>query len=130
MFADWDCIFEIPTQETSMIELISIVASLFVCIITPFAVREIRGGWVKPRFAGDRRKFLQAYNRQLAGQTLAGVVFGLLFLGLALIETPPGENTLKLIAAAIWFAMAVICFVARRSLQNLTSTTTLSKTSA
>ena len=113
-----------------MLELISIVASLFVCIITPIAVREIRDGWVEPRFAGDRNKFIQAYNRQLAGQTLAGVVFGLLFVGLALIETPPAENTLKLIAAVIWFAMAVICFVARRSLQNLTATTTLSKTSA
>ena len=113
-----------------MIEIISIVVSLFVCIITPIAVREIRSGWVKPSFAGDRDKFVQTYNRQLAWQTLAGVVFGLLFLGLALIETPPAENTLQLIAAVIWFAMAVICFVSRRSLQNFTATTTLSNTSA
>ena len=113
-----------------MIGIISIVASLFVCIITPLAVREIRGGWVKPSFAGDRDKFVQTYNRQLAGQTLAGVAFGLLFMGLALTETPPGENTLKLIAAAVWFAMAAICFVSRRSLQNFNATTTLSNTSA
>jgi hypothetical protein len=113
-----------------MIEIISIVVSLFVCIITPIAVREIRSGWVKPSFAGDRDKFVQTYNRQLAWQTLAGVVFGLLFVGLGLIETPPAENTLQLIAAVIWFAMAVICFVSRRSLQNFTATTTLSNTSA
>ena len=112
-----------------MIEIISIVASLFVCIITPIAVREIRDGWVKPSFAGDRNKFVQTYSTQLAGQTWAGVAFGLLFVGLAL-ETPTGENTLKLIAAVIWFALAIICFVARRSLQNFTATTTLSNTSA
>jgi hypothetical protein len=113
-----------------MIELISIVASLIVCIVTPIEVRKIRGGWVKPKFAGDRDKYLQAYNRQLGALTLAGVVFGILYVGLAFIETEPGENVVKLIAAVIWFAVAVICFASRRSLQGITANTTLSNTSA
>ena len=113
-----------------MIELISIVASLIVCIVTPIEVRNIRGGWVKPKFAGDREKFLQAYNRQLGALTLAGVVFGILYVGLALIETEPGENVVKLIAAVTWFAVAVVCYVSRRSLQDITATATLSNTNA
>ena len=113
-----------------MIEIISIVVSLFVCIITPIAVREIRSGWVKPSFAGDRDKFVQTYSRQLAWQTLAGVAFGLLFVDVALSETPPAQNTLKLIAAVVWFALAIICLVSRRSLQNFTATTTRRKTRA
>ena len=43
-----------------MIELISIVASLVVCILIPIEVGRIRRGWVRKNFAGDRGKFLAA----------------------------------------------------------------------
>jgi hypothetical protein len=97
-----------------MIELISIVCSLAICILTPIEVARIRRGWVRPKFAGDREKFLTAYRRQLTLLTWLGIVFGALSVGLAFIEIHPGEGTVKFIAAAIWLAVACISFVSRR----------------
>src|SRR3954471_21776644 len=97
-----------------MIELISIIASLAVCIITPIEVEKIRKGWVRKKFGGDRAKFLTAYHSQLKLLTILGVVFGVLQVVLAMIESEPGENIVKLIAGLIWFAVAVVCFVSRR----------------
>ncbi len=47
-----------------------------------------------------------------------GVVFGVLGIGLALIETKLGEATVKVIAAVIWFAVSGICFISRRALPS------------
>ncbi len=113
-----------------MIELISIVCSLAVCVITPIEVSRIRSGWVRPKFAGDREKFLTAYRKQLTMLTWVGVVFGLLSTALAFMETTPGEPIVKLVAAAIWFAVAVICFISRRMLPDADATGSLSGSSA
>ncbi len=43
-----------------MLELISIVAALALCILIPIEVGEIRGGWVRQSFAGDQARFLAA----------------------------------------------------------------------
>ena len=48
-----------------MIELISIIASLAICILIPIEVGKIRSGWVRKKVAGDRPKFLAAYRSQL-----------------------------------------------------------------
>ncbi len=96
-----------------MIELISILCSLAICILTPIEVNKIRGGWVNKRFENDREKFLDVYRKQLRMLTWLGVGFGTLTLGLILIESEPGEKIVKLVAAAIWYAVAAICFVQR-----------------
>ena len=99
-----------------MLELISIIASLVLCIITPIEVAKIRGGWVRRKFDGDRQKFITGYGRQLNYFTWLGIGFGVLMLVTAFLETEPGENVVKLVAAMVWFALAVICIVSRRLL--------------
>ena len=47
-----------------MLELISILAALIVCILIPIEVGKIRNGWVRKQFAGDRSKFLAAYRKR------------------------------------------------------------------
>ena len=105
-----------------MIELIGIICSLAICILTPIEVGKIRNGWVRKKFAGDRAKFLTAYRAQLKMLTVLGLFFGVLFIGLAFLETEPGEPIVKLVAAVIWFAVSAITFVARRQLADVSDT--------
>jgi len=99
-----------------MIELISIICSLAICILTPIEVGRIRSGWVREKFKGDRDKFIAAYHKQLALLTWVGIGFGFLSIGLSFIEMHPGEGTVKIIAGIIWFAVAGVCAVSKRML--------------
>jgi len=99
-----------------MIELISILCSLAICIVTPIETNKVRGGWVSKKFAGDRERFLAAYRKQLNMLVSVGVVFGALNLLLALIEANPVERAVKFVAAAIWFVAAGVSHVSRRGL--------------
>lgn len=102
-----------------MIELISIICSLVILVLTPIEVREIRGGWVREKFKGDREQFIVAYRKQLVLLTWMGVVFGALTIGLAFIEMEPGESTLRLIAGLIWLAVACVCFMSGRMIPDV-----------
>jgi hypothetical protein len=102
-----------------MIELISILCSLMICVLTPIEVGRIRGGWVNKKFENDRPKFLAAYSRQLAMLTWVGVGFGVLTLGLVAIEHNPGERIVKMVAGVIWLAVAAICFIYRKRLPTV-----------
>lgn len=113
-----------------MLELISIIAALTLCILTPFEVAKIRRGWVRRKFGDDRQGFITAYDRQLYFFTWLGLVFGVLVLGTAFLETEPGEDVVKMIAAVIWFALAAVCFVCRRRLPPAAPPGTLSSTHA
>jgi hypothetical protein len=105
-----------------MIELISIIASLMVCILIPIEMGKIRNGWVRKKFAGDRPKFLAAYRAQLKLLMWLGLVFGVLQIGLASIEAHHGEAIVKLVAAVIWFAVCCISFIALRQLAKVPDT--------
>lgn len=109
-----------------MLELIAIVAALAICILTPFEVRRIRRGWVHKKFAGDRAKYIAAYRKQLTILMFTGVVFGVLGIVLALVATRPGEATVKIVAAVIWFAVSLTCFVSRRMVPSEPSTSPMS----
>jgi hypothetical protein len=102
-----------------MIELVSIIASLVVCILIPIEVGRIRRGWVRKQFAGDRGKFIAAYRKQLKLLLWLGLVFGVLEVVLASIETHTGERPIKLIAAVIWFAVFIISLIALRMLAKV-----------
>ena len=102
-----------------MLELISILAALIVCILIPIEVGRIRNGWVRKQFAGDRSKFLAAYRKQLRMLIWLGLVFGVVGIGLAAIEVSRGEAIVKLVAAAIWFAVSCISFIALRQLAKV-----------
>jgi predicted Na+-dependent transporter len=102
-----------------MLELISILAALIVCILIPIEVGKIRNGWVRKQFAGDRPKFLAAYRKQLRMLMWLGLVFGVLGIGLSAIETSRGEAIVKLVAVVIWFAVSCISFIALRQLAKV-----------
>lgn len=102
-----------------MLELISIVCSLALCILTPIELHKIRAGRVRKGFAGDRAKYIAAFDRQLTWLMWVGLVFGALVLGLAFIEKRPGEAVVKIVAAAIWFAVACITCIAHRQLVGI-----------
>lgn len=105
-------------QDRNMLELISIVAALIVCIMLPVELGKIRKGWVHRKFAGDRPKFLAAYRKQLKALMWLGLVFGVLGLGLATLVDHRGEAIVKVVAAAIWLAVSGLAFNSLRTLEN------------
>jgi len=107
-----------------MLELISIICSLAICILTPIEVHQIRTGRVRKGFAGDRAKYIAAFDKQLSWLMWVGLVFGILTLGLAFIEKRPGEAVVKIVAAIIWFAVACITYIAHRQLAGMADRTT------
>ena len=107
-----------------MLELISIICSLAICILTPIEVHKIRTGRVRKGFAGDRAKYIAAFDKQLSWLMWVGLVFGILTLGLAFIEKRPGEAVVKIVAAIIWFAVACITYIAHRQLAGMADRTT------
>jgi hypothetical protein len=82
-------------------------------------VHKIRAGRVRKGFAGDRARYIAAFDKQLTWLMWVGLVFGVLTLGLAFIEKRPGEAVVKIVAAAIWFAVAGTTFIGRRQLAGI-----------
>ena len=105
-----------------MLELISIVAGLVVCIMMPIEVGKIRKGWVRDKFKGDRPKFLAAYRKQLKVLMWLGFVFAVLGIALASVQDHRGEAIVKVIGAVIWFAAAAVSFFSLRTLANVPDT--------
>ena len=99
-----------------MLELISIIAAVVVCIMIPIEVGKVRKGWVHRKFAGDRPKFLAAYRKQLKMLMWLGLVFGVLGLGLAALEANRAEAIVKVAGAAIWLAASALAFNSLRML--------------
>ena len=105
-----------------MLELISIIAGLAVCILIPVELGKIRKGWVHKKFAGDRPKFLAAYRKQLKTLMWLGLVFAVLGLGLAAFEAHRGEAIVKVIGAVIWLAVSGLSFNSLRELAKVPDT--------
>src|SRR4029453_11980006 len=105
-----------------MLELISIIAGLAVCILIPIELGRIRKGWVHKKFAGDRPKFLTAYRKQLKMLMWLGLVFGVVGLGLATLEAHRGEAIVKVVGAVIWFTFSRPPFIPLRELAKVPDT--------
>jgi len=102
-----------------MLELISIVASLVICVLVPIQASRIRNGWVHKNFAGDRPRFLAVHRKQFRMLIWLGLVFGILGLVMAPLEDHPGEQTVKVIAAVIWFVVSAVSFFALRTVDKV-----------
>jgi ACR3 family arsenite efflux pump ArsB len=102
-----------------MLELISIIAGLIVCIMIPIEMGKIRKGWVHKKFNGDRPKFLAAYRKQIKALMWLGLVFGVSGIGLALIVADGGEAIVRLVGAVVWFAVSGLAFVFVRELAKV-----------
>jgi hypothetical protein len=96
-----------------MLEIISILCSLIICIVTPIEVNRIRNGKINKKFANDPQKFLDIYRKQLRMLIFVGLGLGTLTFIMSFLEENPGERVFKLVAGAIWLAVAGICFVSR-----------------
>ena len=102
-----------------MLELIAMIAGLIVCIMMPIEMGRIRKGWVSKKFTGDRPKFLAAYRKQLKMLMWLGLVFGVSGIGLAALADQRAESIVKLIGAAIWFAVSGIAYTSLRALAQI-----------
>jgi hypothetical protein len=79
----------LPYGDT-MLELISIIAGLAVCILIPIELGKIRKGWVHKKFAGDRPRFLAAYRVvKVVGAVIWLTVSGLSFNALRELAKVP-----------------------------------------
>jgi hypothetical protein len=99
-----------------MLELISIVASIAVLILTPIEVGKIQRGWVRKNFKGTPAEFLVAYKRQLTLFVWLGIVLGILDIGLGIVEETPYENYVKYFAALLWFGVSGVSYYCRNKL--------------
>ena len=105
-----------------MLELLSILAGVVVCIMMPVELGKIRKGWVSKKFAGDRPKFLAAYRKQVRVLMWLGLVFGVLGIGLAAVEARQGEMIVKIVGAAIWLAVSGISYYSLGELAKVPDT--------
>ena len=105
-----------------MLEMIAMVAGLVVCVMMPIEVARIRKGWVHKKYAGDRPRFLAYYRKQIRVLMWLGLFFGVTGIGLAALEAQRGESIIKLIGAAIWFAVSGIAFTSLRTLAQIPGT--------
>lgn len=110
-----------------MLELISLIAGLIICIMMPIEVGKIRKGWVREKFKGDRPRFLAAYRKQLKMLMWLGFIFAAFGIVFAFIEDRRAEVIVKLVGAAIWFAVATISYFSLRSLENVPDTDPIAK---
>ena len=99
-----------------MVELIGLLASLLVCILTPIQVSKMRSGWLPKKFKGTHEQYFAIFDKQLVFLLWAGIIFGILEIVMMFLEDDPGERIVKLVAAILWFAVAIISFVSRRTL--------------
>jgi hypothetical protein len=106
-----------------MIELISILASLAVLILTPIQTAQIVAGKISPKYKGTPEAYAAAFRKQIGMLVWLGAVFGVLNLGLIFISTEPGEWIVKLIAAVLWLGVAVVSFVSSQKLAKLAAPT-------
>ena len=105
-----------------MLALIAMVAGLAVCVWLPIEMSKIRKGWVHKKFAGDRPKFLAHYRKQVRSMMLVSLVVGVAWIGLAAIADQRAESIVRLIGAAIWFAVSGIAFTSLRALTQISDT--------
>jgi hypothetical protein len=102
-----------------MIELISIVASIALIILTPIQTSQIVAGKISPKFKGTPAAYVAAFRKQIGLLVWLGAVFAVLNLLLMFIETEPGEWIFKLIAAVLWAAVAGVSFFSSQKLAKL-----------
>lgn len=100
-----------------MLEIIVLVAAVFTCVWLPIEVNKVRSGWVHKRFKGDQAAFLIKYRKQLTMFTWLGLVLGVAFVALAILNYQDQANFIvKLVIGALWIAVSPIALMSRRKL--------------
>jgi hypothetical protein len=105
-----------------MLELISIVASIAVLILTPIQTAQIVQGKVNPKYKGTPEAYAAAFRKQIGLFIWLGVVFAVLDLVLVFIDPEPGEWIVKLLGAALWLGVAAVSFNSSQKLARYQAT--------
>lgn len=99
-----------------MLELISIVASLVVLILTPIQTSQIVAGKIPPKFTGKPQAYAAAFRKQISLLIWLGAVFAVLNLILIFISTEPGEWIVKLVAGLLWAGVSGVSYFSSQKL--------------
>jgi len=102
-----------------MIELIGIVACILACIGLPFQVAAIKSGKAFEKTPDKRADVLAATRRQFTMLFWAGIVLGIILLGLAFVRDEPGEGAFKVLSGFLWLVLAGECFWARKQIAGI-----------
>jgi hypothetical protein len=102
-----------------MLELISIVASIALIILTPIQTSQIVAGKFSPKLKTSPAAYVAAFRKQIGMLVWLGAVFAVLNLLLIFISTEPGEWLFKLIGAVLWAAVAGVSFFSNQRLAKL-----------
>jgi hypothetical protein len=102
-----------------MLEIISILASLALIVVTPMQTAQICAGKFSPKMKVTPAVFVTSFRRQVVMLTWLGALFGVANIVLMFMETEPGENVVKGVAAALWFGVAGVSFYSSRKLAGL-----------
>ena len=99
-----------------MLELISILASIALLILTPIQTAQICAGKISPKYKGTPEAFATAFKKQVGMLVWLGGVFAVLNFGLIFISTEPGEWVVKAIAAVLWLGVCAVSLYSQRRL--------------
>jgi hypothetical protein len=103
-----------------MLELISILASIALLVVTPIQTAQICAGKISPKYRGTPEAYAAVFREQIDLLVCLRVVLAALNLGLIFIATEPGEWIVNLVAAMLWAGVFAVSFHSRQRLVKLT----------
>ena len=106
-----------------MLELISIIASIVLIVVTPIQTAQICAGKISPKYKGTPEAYAAAFRKQIGLLVWLGAVFAVLNLVLIFIASEPGEWIVNLVAAMLWLGVFAVSFHSRRRLAKLPAPT-------
>lgn len=99
-----------------MLELITLLAALVLCVWTPIEARKVRSGWMRKNFKGGHAEFVAKYRHQLAVMGWVGLALGILNIGLGALAANEASLVVKLVVGGLWIVGGVVSFASRRLL--------------
>jgi hypothetical protein len=102
-----------------MLELISILASLVLLVVTPIQTAQICEGKISPKYKGTPQAYAAAFRKQVGLFVWLGAVFGVLDIVMIFMDTEPGEWIVKAVAAALWIGVSAVSVYSSQRLARL-----------
>lgn len=102
-----------------MLELISILCSLALLVLTLVQTQQICAGTISPKIKSTPTAYAAAFRKQIGLYVWLGAVFGAVDLVLIFIDPEAGEWIVKLVAAMLWFGVCAASVYSRQRLAKL-----------
>jgi hypothetical protein len=97
-----------------VLELIALVCAAGMIVWVPVESHRVARGWVRRRHTGTPEEFRALYRRQLTLFVWMGVVFGLINLGLGVLEETAAGFWIKTVTGVLWFGAGAAALYGRR----------------